>query len=83
MQLPDIPAWSSPETECAAKFVATGGYGEMSVIGKSIECDVVDDGKGNPYVFSRTDYCPPSCQSTPELEECMHCSTGGSGMFNP
>ena len=80
--LPDLPSWSSPDTACAAKFVQSGGYGEMSVIGKSAECDVVDDGHGNPYVFHRIDYCPPSCQQNPSAPECQGCATGGSGMFN-
>jgi hypothetical protein len=53
------------------------------VIGKSVECDVVDDGAGNPYVFHRTDYCPPSCQDTPDEPGCRECQTGGSGMFMP
>jgi hypothetical protein len=70
-KLPDLPAWSSNESACAAKFDQSGGYGEMSVIGKSIECDAVDDGMGHPYVFYRTDYCPPT----------QDCSVGGSGMF--
>jgi len=79
--LPSLPGWVSTDTACAAQFEQSGGYGEMSVIGESIECDVVDDGKGNPYVFHRTDYCPPSCQSTPDTPECRVCQTGGSGMF--
>jgi hypothetical protein len=80
--LDDLPSWSSPNTECAAKFDSSGGYGEMTVIGKSAECDVVDDGHGNPYVFHRTDYCPPSCQNDTTSPECKSCQTGGSGMFN-
>jgi hypothetical protein len=80
--LDDLPSWSSPNSSCAAKFDQSGGYGEMSVIGKSAECDVVDDGMGNPYVFHRTDYCPPSCQNNMSSPECMNCQTGGSGMFN-
>lgn len=81
--LPALPAWSSDKTECARQFEQSGGYGEMTVIGKSSECDVVDDGAGNPYVFHRTDYCPPSCQDTPNAPGCKECQTGGSGMFNP
>ena len=76
-QLDDLPAWSSPNSSCAAQFDQTGGYGEMTVIGKSVECDVVDDGNGNPYVFHRTDYCPPSCQNNMSSPECMACQTGG------
>jgi hypothetical protein len=81
--LSPLPAWSSTETDCARRFDLSGGYGEMTVLGKSIECDVVDDGAGNPYVFHRTDYCPPSCQETPTAPGCRECQTGGSGMFMP
>ena len=83
MRLDDLPAWRSDDSvsACVEKFIKGGGYGEMSVIGKSIECDAVDDGTGKPYVFNRTDYCSPSCQETPDRPECRACSTGGSGMF--
>jgi hypothetical protein len=82
-KLDDLPAWvsNSSASACAAQFAINGGYGEMSVIGKSIECDAVDDGKGNPYVFHRTDYCKPTCRMTPDTPECRACQTGGSGMF--
>lgn len=80
-KLPDLPSWSSTDTACAAKFVATHGYGEMSVIGQSIECDAVDDGAGHPYVFHRTDYCPPNCKTDPSAPGCQGCQTGGSGSF--
>ena len=82
LALPPLPSWVSSDTNCAAQFDSGGGYGEMTVIGESIECDKVDDGMGNPYVFHRTDYCPPSCQATPDTPECKACQTGGSGMFN-
>jgi hypothetical protein len=82
LALDALPSWVSTDTDCGGQFDRGGGYGEMSVIGESIECDVVDDGMGNPYVFHRTDYCPPSCQATPTTPECMACQTGGSGMFN-
>lgn len=72
MKLPDLPAWSSPNKECAALFDTAHGYGEMTVIGHSSECDAVDDGMGKPYVFYRTDYCRPG-------EDCQN---GGSGMFD-
>jgi hypothetical protein len=81
--LPSLPGWSSSQTECARRFEESGGYGEMTVIGKSVDCDVVDDGAGKPFVFHRTDYCPPSCQATPDAPGCRECQTGGSGMFNP
>lgn len=79
--LPELPSWVSSDTACAARFVEIGGYGEMSVLGQSVECDAVDDGLGNPYVFHRTRYCPPSCSQTPDTPECRGCSAGGSGMF--
>jgi hypothetical protein len=82
-RLPDVPGWRTSDAACAKQFDQGGGYGEMSVIGKSAECDVVDDGHGNPYVFHRTDYCPPSCQNTPTAPGCKECQTGGSGMFGP
>jgi hypothetical protein len=79
--LPALAAWSSPNAACARTFDTVGGYGEMTVLGESIECEAVDDGSGNPYVFHRTDYCPPSCQNTPNTPECRDCQTGGSGDF--
>jgi hypothetical protein len=82
-KLTDLPSWTSANTACAASFDKGGGYGEMSVIGKSVECDAIDDGKGQPYVFHRTDYCPPSCQNMPTDPACKDCQTGGSGMFGP
>jgi len=82
-KLPDIPTWVTSDANCAKLFDQGGGYGEMSVIGKSAECDTVDDGHGNPYVFHRTDYCPPACQNTPTAPGCKDCQTGGSGMFGP
>jgi hypothetical protein len=83
MKLDDLPSWTSPASAsaCVAKFISDGGYGEMSVQGRSAECDDVDDGMGHPYVFQRTDYCKPTCPMTPDLPECVSCSTGGSGMF--
>jgi hypothetical protein len=79
--LQNLPGWSSSDAACAKKFIELGGYGEMSVLGKSVECDAVDDGHGRPYVFKRTSYCLPTCSMTPERPECMGCSTGGSGQF--
>ncbi|MDH5676527.1 MAG: hypothetical protein OEZ06_30690 [Myxococcales bacterium] len=81
VELPALPSWSSPNSQCADEFDRSGGYGEMSVQGKSIQCDEVDDGSGNPYVFNRTNYCPPSCQDTPNAPACVDCKTGGSGSF--
>lgn len=79
--LPSFAGWTTTETACASAFDLGGGYGEMSVLGTSIECDAVDDGMGNPYIFHRTNYCPPSCQQTPTTPECISCVTGGSGSF--
>jgi hypothetical protein len=80
-KLPNLPGWTSGDKDCGNKFVSVGGYGEMSVEGQSVECDKVDDGKGNPYIFLRTAYCPPRCTDTPNTAECKACSTGGSGTF--
>jgi len=79
--LADLPAWRSLDNECAAQFDTRGGYGEMSVLGESIECDEIDDGFGGRFVFHRTNYCPPSCQQTPTAPGCSECRPGGSGEF--
>lgn len=79
--LPDLPGWVATDSTCAARFKSVGGYGEMSVRGKSEECDPVDDGKGKAYVFERTTYCRPDCNETPDAEECRDCSVSGSGDF--
>lgn len=79
--LPNLPGWRATDTACTQRFVEVGGYGEMSVFGKSMECDAVDDGHGRPYIFKRTSYCPPSCTNTPDRAECVGCATGGSGQF--
>lgn len=79
--LPNLPGWTATDQTCAQKFVEKGGYGEMSVLGKSTECEAVDDGQGRPYVFKRASYCPPTCADTPNREECKHCSASGAGEF--
>lgn len=81
---PPIGSWVATDTACATKWQASGGYGEMTVIGKSVRCDVVDDGKGNPFVFNRVKYCPQKCQNgqNPTDPECANCQTGGSGEFH-
>jgi hypothetical protein len=81
IDLPDLPHWTSSEVACSTEFDRIGGYGEMSVRGESIECDPIDDGMGNPYVFLRTNYCPPSCDADDESDACKDCKTGGSGDF--
>jgi hypothetical protein len=78
---PDLPAWTSSDSSCATRFRDVGGYGEMSVEGRTRECDPIDDGMGGPYVFNRVTYCPLRCAMTPTLPECMNCSAGGGGMF--
>jgi hypothetical protein len=81
---PSLGAWVSSDTQCARAFANGGethGYGEMTVLGTSIECDAIDDGQGNPYVFHRTRYCPPSCKMRPDDPDCRDCKTGGSGDF--
>lgn len=84
--LPPLPGWNTTtleESNCSAEFVRVGGYGEMTVLGTSIECDEVDDGSGQPFVFYRTNYCAPSCQdpANANAPECAGCVTGGSGSF--
>jgi hypothetical protein len=81
---PDLPAWladSTAQKSCAVKFAGTSGYGEMSVIGLSVECDVVDNGSGGRKVFNRVQYCPLSCNTNPNAPECKNCMSGGSGSF--
>jgi hypothetical protein len=79
--LTDLPAWRSLDSACADEFYTRGGYGEMSVLGESVECEAIDDGDGGRYVFHRTNYCPPSCQTTPDAPGCAGCKPGGSGEF--
>jgi hypothetical protein len=81
VKLPNLRGWTAKDLGCAREFIEQGGYGEMSVQGKSADCEAVDDGKGKAYVFKRTSYCLPSCAMTPNLPECMGCATGGSGQF--
>ncbi|MBJ73361.1 MAG: hypothetical protein CMN31_18875 [Sandaracinus sp.] len=87
-ELPELPAWNTmtaAEHACARQFSESGGYGEMSVRGLSVECDPIDDGEGGEYVFNRVNYCPSACNEPPvppELEEeCSRCMAGGSGSF--
>jgi hypothetical protein len=77
MPFPDLPGWlADPSTlACAQKFVDSGGYGEMSVVGQSDECEGVDK------VFNRVNYCPLSCNTDPTGPGCANCMAGGSGSF--
>ncbi|CAN5913543.1 hypothetical protein BH11MYX4_BH11MYX4_17100 [soil metagenome] len=80
---PPLPAWTSPNSACAAQWDTTGGYGEMTVVGESVLCDKVDDGAGNAFVFNRVKYCPSTCRDAGNAgkPECMNCQQGGSGTF--
>jgi len=81
---PPLDSWvadSPAQVQCAMKFANSGGYGEMSVVGLSVECDEIDDGSGGPKVFNRVGYCPLYCNQTPNAPECVNCQTGGSGQF--
>jgi hypothetical protein len=80
-KLPNLGGWAATDQACAQRFVEKGGYGEMSVLGLSSECEAVDDGQGRPYVFKRASYCPPSCGETPDRAECKSCSASGAGQF--
>jgi len=76
--LPPLPAWATTtpaQVACAIAFHNSGGYGEMSVDGKSVTCDLVQK------VFNRVNYCPRSCEANPMLPECKSCGSGGSGSF--
>jgi hypothetical protein len=73
--MPELPAWSTVDAACAQKF-AVAGYGEMWVVGMSVECDEVQ-----PHVFHRVGYCPASCKQTPDAAECKNCGNGQSGAF--
>jgi hypothetical protein len=80
-ELPPLPSWSSNDAACAGKFYQTGGYGEMSVVGLSVDCEKIDDGAGQPRVFLRITYCPVKCSLDPSLPECKDCVNGHSGDF--
>jgi len=79
--LPDLPAWVAKDSACGGQFHTVGGYGEMSVQGLSVECEKVDNGSGQPRVFSHVRYCPAKCSKDPSLPECKDCGNGGSGDF--
>jgi hypothetical protein len=79
--LPPLPSWTSSDSACARAFRDTGGYGEMSVTGFSVECDAIGEDDGSRYVFNRVNYCPLRCNTMPDLPECAGCMMGGSGSF--
>ena len=74
---PALPGWLADASSlaCAQQFVDSGGYGEMSVVGQSDECEGVDK------VFNRVNYCPLSCNANPNGPGCSGCMAGGSGNF--
>ncbi len=81
--LPPLGPWLGTDTACAQQFIDSGGYGEMSVVGVTADCQHIDDGTGGSYVFNRVTYCPSccgdgSCSSNPM---CGMCGMGGSGSF--
>ena len=80
-ELPALPGWTSADSACALQFRDSGGYGEMSVLGLSVECDPIDDGSGSEYVFNRVNYCPLRCNDDPTGPGCEGCMMGGSGSF--
>lgn len=80
-ELPNLGGWSSSNTTCAQQFRDTGGYGEMSVRGLSVECDEIGGAGGGRYVFNRVNYCPLSCNTMPDAPGCERCMMGGSGTF--
>ncbi len=80
-ELPNLPAWTGTSTTCARQFRDSGGYGEMSVRGLSVECDPIEGEGGERYVFNRVNYCPIRCNEMPDLPECERCMMGGSGTF--
>jgi len=78
MPFPDLPAWlanSAQAITCAKAFASTGGYGEMSVVGTTVRCDMLNE------VFNRVTYCPLACNANPNMPGCMNCMNGGNGQF--
>lgn len=81
-ELPPLEAWVGSDPTCAAQFADSGGYGEMSVFGRTIDCEWIDDDRGGHHVFNRVNYCPLCC-NTGECSGamCDGCMMGGSGSF--
>jgi hypothetical protein len=77
VMFPPLPAWLSTPADdaCVQQFINTGGYGEMSVVGQSDECEGVDK------VFQHVTYCPLSCNDPNPPPECAQCMPGGGGNF--
>lgn len=81
MALPALDGWTATDLACARRFNDRGGYGEMTVLGESVECDAIDDGGGQPHAFSRSRYCATDCRDNPDREDCRRCAQGGAGGF--
>ena len=77
---PDLDSWTTTTSTCSQQFAATGGYGEMTVIGESWACEDISNA-GQPEVFHRVQYCKLSCQTNPSDPACASCMQGGSGQF--
>jgi hypothetical protein len=77
MVFPPLPGWSSSpdQSACTAAFVATGGYGEMSVTGQTDACENVQ------RVFQTVVYCPTACGGPDAPSQCATCMPGGGGPF--
>jgi hypothetical protein len=73
---PSLPSWTSSNASCIQQFTNSGGYGEMSVHGTSLTCDMLPD-----HVFQRVSYCKPSCMPGSTDPSCANCGNGGSGGF--
>jgi hypothetical protein len=80
---PPLPAWGNlNNAACSATFIASGGYGEMTVQGQSVDCEGIgaNDG-GAPEVFNRVPYCSFACTQNPSGSGCGSCQTMGGGTF--
>ncbi|HEY2517109.1 MAG TPA: hypothetical protein VGI39_39825, partial [Polyangiaceae bacterium] len=82
---PPLAGWEADATHgaCANQFHNQGGYGEMSVLGESVECQHIDDGAGNSFVFHRIQYCEAKCLDPANKNDpaCATCGQDGSGTF--
>jgi hypothetical protein len=74
-ELEPLAHWASDDEECGKVFRERSGYGEMTVMGTTVECDSIED-NGDPLLILITDYCPP-----PAPGEEQTCGTGSAGDF--
>lgn len=74
---PDLPGWLAPASAdaCVSQFIASGGYGQMSVQGQSDDCETIDK------VFQTVTYCPQACSGPNPPAMCAQCQAGGGGSF--